>query len=82
MNKEQVTNIVESIFKDIFDDEDLQITSETNAGDIAEWDSLEQINLIVAFENEFKVKFTLEEVNVLKNVGEMIDLIFRKLSNE
>lgn len=82
MNKEQVTNIVESIFKDIFDDEDLKITSETNAGDIEEWDSLEQINLIVAFENEFKVKFTLEEVSVLNNVGEMIDLIEGKLGDE
>lgn len=82
MTENQVFTEVQEIFRDVFDDESLDITNETNANDIEEWDSLEQINLIVAMENTFKIKFTIDEVSELKNVGEMIALIAKKVSNE
>ena len=63
------------IFHDIFDDDKIKINRETNADDIKEWDSLNNISLIVAIENKFKVKFTLEEILELRNVGDMIDFI-------
>ena len=75
----EILNSLEEIFKDIFDDEELKLERETSADDIDDWDSLAQINLIVAIEKEFNVKFSLEEVATLKNVGEMADLIERKL---
>ncbi|MCB8566635.1 acyl carrier protein [Fusobacterium ulcerans] len=66
---------LQEIFRDIFDDEELVITEEMTAADIEDWDSLAQINLIIAIEKEFKVRFSLEEVSKLKNIGEMLDLI-------
>lgn len=80
MNRAEVMAKVEEIFKDVFDDDDLVLTDETNAEDIEDWDSLEQINLIVNMESTFSVKFNLEEVNQLKNVGEMVDMICEKMN--
>lgn len=66
------------IFRTVFDDEDITLHDETNAEDIEGWDSLEQINLIVAIENEFGMMFDMSEVADLANVGEMVDLILSK----
>ena len=52
---------LEVIFRDIFDDEDIVLTNETTANDIEDWDSLAQINLIVAIRREFQINFDLEE---------------------
>ena len=66
------------IFRDIFDRDDLVITPALTARDVAEWDSLSHIRLIVAVEKEFGVKFALGELQSLQNVGEMIALIEKK----
>lgn len=71
---------LQEIFRDIFDNQDLVITRGTSARDIEDWDSLSHINLIVAIEKAFKIKFALGELQELKNVGEMIDLVDRKLA--
>ena len=63
------------IFRDVFDDDTLVIEDSTNSSDIEDWDSLEHIALIVSMEKEFDLKFDLQEVNKLANVGEMVDLI-------
>ena len=78
MSREEVFAEVEKIFRDVFDDDSLVITDETNSGDIEDWDSLEHINLVVAMEKRFHMKFNLKEVGKLANVGEMIDLIVRR----
>lgn len=70
---------LQEIFRDIFDDEELVITEGMTAADIEDWDSLAQINLIIAIEKEFGIKFNLEEVSKLKNIGEMLDLIKLKV---
>ena len=70
---------LQGIFRDVFDDETIILTRETTASDIEEWDSLAQINIIVACESEFKTKFDLRDVAALENVGGMVDLIERKL---
>jgi len=80
MNREQLFDRIQNIFRDIFDDENLIIEDITNAADIDEWDSLNQINLVVAIEQEFKVKFNFQELSQLKNVGEMVDLTMQKLN--
>ncbi len=67
------------VFRDVFDDEDIEVNDETTADDIEDWDSLEHINLVNAMEEEFGVKFTMGEIVALKNVGEMADLIISKL---
>lgn len=75
MSREEVFEKVTEIFRDVFDDDDLVIGETTNSDDIEDWDSLEHIQLVVAMEKEFKVKFDIKTVNSLENVGQMVDLI-------
>lgn len=70
---------LQEIFRDIFDDEELEIFDEMNAEDLEDWDSLTHIQLIVEIEQEFGIKFTTEEVSESKNVGEFIELINSKI---
>ncbi|MDO5573277.1 MAG: acyl carrier protein [bacterium] len=79
MTRQDILKAVQEIFRDVFDDEDLMIEDETNADDIEDWDSFEHISLIIAMEAEFSMKFDIKEVNKLENVGQMIDLIKRKM---
>ena len=77
MDKQQIFDAVSEIFRTVFDDEELVISRETTSEDIEDWDSLEQINLVVAMEKRFSIKFKLEDVKNLSNVGDMLDLIER-----
>lgn len=70
---------LEDIFRDVFDDENIILTDETTANDIEDWDSLAQINLIVAIKKEFKIEFDLEEVSTYKNVGDMVKAVKKKI---
>lgn len=78
MEKNQIMAEVQEIFRDVLDNEDIVLSNETTAEDIEEWDSLTHIQLIVAIEKRFKVKFTSKEILSWKNVGEMIDCISTK----
>ena len=62
---------LQNIFQEVFDDDDLEITDETSARNLANWDSFAQVKLIVGLEEEFDVKFTTEEVATLSNVGDL-----------
>lgn len=73
MEIERVLNEVENIFRDILDQESLYLTRETTANDVDGWDSLTHIQLIVAIEKHFKVKFSSKEILSWKNVGELLD---------
>ena len=75
MDKQSIFEAVQQIFRDNFDDEELEITRETCADDIEDWDSLEHINLVSAVEKAFGMKFRMQEVSGMKNVGEMADII-------
>ncbi|KWT91546.1 acyl carrier protein [Candidatus Magnetominusculus xianensis] len=70
---------LQPIFREIFDDESIIITKQTTANDIEDWDSLTHINLIVAIEKHFNIKFALGELQSLQNVGEMLALIEEKV---
>ncbi len=79
MSRQEIFDEVQLIFQTVFDDEELTISDSTNSDDIEDWDSLEHINLVVAMEKKFNLKFDIKEVGTLKDVGEMIDLIERRL---
>jgi len=79
MNKDEILKKVNDIFIDILDNEDLVLTYATTANDVDDWDSLNNIQLMVAIEKQFKIRFTLQEVESWENVGEMIDSIVSKL---
>lgn len=71
---------LQEIMRDVFDDPSITIRREMTAADVEGWDSLSHINLIVAIEKDFQLRFNLGEVKSLKNVGEMVDLLTKKLA--
>ena len=78
MEKNQILAEVQEIFREVLDNEEIVLANETTADDIEEWDSLTHIQLIVAIEKHFKIKFTSKEILSWQNVGEMIDCIAAK----
>jgi Acyl carrier protein len=75
MSREALLKAVNEVFWDVFDDESLDIREETTAADVNGWDSLRHITLIENIEDRFDIRFTMLEVNGMKNVGEMLDII-------
>lgn len=78
MEKNEILSKVQSIFQDVLDNDDIELSTETTAEDVEEWDSLSHIQLIVAIEKEFKIKFTSKEILSWGNIGEMLDCILAK----
>ena len=68
------------IFQEVFDDESIKLEPTTNSADIEEWDSLAQISIVVAVQDEFGISLNVNEATSLHNVGEMVDLILSKLN--
>ena len=66
------------IFADILDLPDLQLNPESNASNVEGWDSLAHINLVLAIQRKYNIKFALGELQDLKNLGEMAALIQKK----
>lgn len=77
MSEQEIFDGVQEIFRTVFDDDEIVLTREMTADDIEDWDSLEQINLLVAIEKKFSIKFKLDDVKNLPNVGAMLDLVKR-----
>tara|TARA_B100000768_G_C11183862_1_gene334175 strand:- start:675 stop:911 length:237 start_codon:yes stop_codon:yes gene_type:complete len=78
MDRKQILKKVNEIFIDTLDDEDIVILEESSADDVEDWDSLTHIQLVVATEKSFSIRFTSQEIQSWKNVGEMIDCIISK----
>ncbi len=79
MEREAIFDRLNKVFRTIFDDENITVNEETTSDDIEDWDSLEHINLIVAIEQEFGIKFSMGEVTNMKNVGDMVNIIMERL---
>ena len=67
------------VFREVFDDEEINIRPETTANDIAGWDSLSHVNLIVTIETKFGIKFSQKELLTFKNVGDLLNSIRGKI---
>ena len=80
MTREEIFTKLNEVFQDVFDDESITVGEETTSADIEDWDSLEHINLIVAVEKCFGIKFNMGEVTSMKNVGAMVDIIWERVS--
>jgi acyl carrier protein len=78
MEKDEIVARLTPIFRDVFNDDALVVSEGMTAADVPSWDSLSNINMIIAVEKAFGVKFSIKAVRRLKNVGELLDLIKRK----
>ena len=78
MEREELLSKFNVIFEEVIDEGPVSLTNETTAEDVDGWDSLTQIQLIVAIEKAFDIKFTSEEIVSWKNVGEMLDCFLTK----
>lgn len=67
------------IFREVFDDDSIIVTRQSTADDVDAWDSLSHMNMVMAVEVRFKIRFALGELPSLKNVGDLVDLIAKKL---
>lgn len=79
MDFNSIIKQVNDIFIDVLDNEDIKLTPETTASDVEDWDSLNHIQLVVAIEKHFKMRFTTAQINGWKNVGEMCKDIENRL---
>ncbi len=79
MERSAILEKLNGIFTDVLDNDDIRINETSTANDIEEWDSLTHIQLVVAIEKSFKVKFTTYEIQIWKNVGDMVNSIQAKL---
>ncbi len=78
--KDDVSTRMNEVFQDVFDDPGIEIRDDMTAADVENWDSLTHVNLIVALEKTFGIRFTTGEAGAsLKNVGELRTLIEGKL---
>jgi len=79
MERTEIFEKLNEIFVDVLDLDEVELTDATTADDIEEWDSLSHVQLVVAIEKAFGVKFTALEIMKWKNVGELVDSIAQKL---
>lgn len=78
MKPEEIKQKLTALFRDFFEDQDIELTRETTAMDIFGWDSLSHVEMLMGVEDEFGVNFKRKEIVGLENVGELIDLIANK----
>jgi acyl carrier protein len=78
MERNELLTELQDVFRDILDDETVNLAEKTTANDVDGWDSLTHIHLVVAIEKNFKIKFTSKEILSWENVGAMMDCILKK----
>lgn len=79
MERPDIVTKLTTIFRKVFNNHSLSISDELTAKDVENWDSLTHMILITEIEGEFAIKFRLKELNKMKNVGDMIDIITSKI---
>jgi len=71
--------ILNGVFQQVFEDDAIQISDNTTADDIDGWDSLSHVNLILAVETTFKIRFSQKELLTFKNVGDLLRSVEAKI---
>ena len=82
MERTEAIEKITEIARDVFENDTVVLKEETTAADVAEWDSLTHLSLISDIEDEFDVKFTLNEISGSKNVGELVDALLKHLGEK
>jgi acyl carrier protein len=74
MTKDEIYAKLQAIFDNVFMEE-VKVTAELAAKDVEEWDSVTHVSLVLAIEEQFKIRFRVGEVESAKNVGDLVNLI-------
>ena len=82
MTDQEILGNLTEVFRDVFNDASITITSATSAADIAAWDSVNNISLMVAIEMRLGLRFKTSELEELRNVGDLVSLIEKKLASK
>ena len=82
MDRSEILKQVNQVFIDVLRNKDIVLTDGTTANDIDEWDSLHHIQLVVAVEKQFRIRFASREIQHWATIGEMIDSITAKISDK
>lgn len=80
MSEQEIYERLNEVFRDVFDDDEIEVDSGTTQDDIEDWDSFSHIDLISAVEDEFGIKFRTSEVSTMKNTGEMVEIIEQRIA--
>ena len=75
MQKSEILSRITPIFQDILEDDELELTDDLTAADVEAWDSLSNVRLIVAVEQDLGIKFNMAAISDIENVGELIEII-------
>ncbi len=79
MSNDAIQEKLLAVFRDVFEDDELEISATTTADDIEAWDSLTHVSLMINVERAFGLKFSSTQVASLKNVGQLVDLVSSRL---
>lgn len=79
MTRQEVFAKLQTVFRDVFDDESIVLQPGTTAADIPGWDSLNQIKIIISCERALNIRLKPREINALENVAEMVDHLMATL---
>ncbi len=79
MDRNEILKKITEIARDVFDNDEVELTEQTTAADVEEWDSLSHLSLVSDIEDEFGITFTLAEITGSKNVGELVDAIIKHM---
>lgn len=82
MNRDEIFRQVRDIISEVLEQPDLQVTAETKADDVEGWDSFNHINIVVAIEARFGIKVRTAEIEELRNVGELVDVVEEHKKNK
>ncbi len=78
MKKNQIENALLELISDTFDDDNLELSIDTKRENIEAWNSLGHIRLLTTIEEEFNVKFDLEEIESIDTIQQILDIILTK----
>jgi acyl carrier protein len=67
--------VLQDVFRQVFDDDTLAVTADTSRNDVADWDSVAHVKIVLSLEEEFAVRFTEDEVSSAQTVGDLLTAI-------
>jgi acyl carrier protein len=78
-SRTEILATIRDVLAEVVEDDSLQLTEQSSADDVADWDSINHVKLLIGLESELGFRFSTDEVSGLKNVGELIDVVQAKL---